>query len=39
MNTNYCKEDGFDKITPCELSEYNLVLVIVANEPEHAEVM
>ena len=39
MRTNCCEEDNFNEVTPCELSDDNLVVAIVADELEYIEVM
>ena len=37
MDANNCVKDGFDEVTPCELSGDDLTVVTAADEREHAE--
>ena len=38
MGVNCCEEYGFDEVTPCDLSNDDLVVVTSEDEAEHAEV-
>ena len=39
MGVNCCKQDSFDDVTPCELNDDNLAVVIATDELEHADAM
>ena len=34
MSIDCCEEDNFDEVTPCELSDDDLAMFIIANESE-----